>query len=214
MRYCLAGIVACVIFNAQAMVLKDTPYQVCFTPGGQCTDMIVSAIDKANQSIEVQAYGFTSAPIVKALLHAKNRGVSVSVIVDKSNATHSYSAISTLTNNQIPVRIDNKVAIADNKVMIIDNKTVITGSFNFTKAAQTKNAENVLIITDKQLADAYLKDFNDRLKVSITPAQYCMQSTKCKLKSLANEAWQTTESTNKSLYHKASRTWDEHFGSK
>jgi PLD-like domain len=39
-------------------------------------------------------------------------------------------------------------AIAHNKVIVIDGETVLTGSFNFTKAAQEKNAENLLIIRD------------------------------------------------------------------
>jgi phospholipase D len=61
-------------------------------------------------------------------------------------------------------RIDYKPAIAHNKVIIIDNGSVITGSFNFTKAAQFKNAENVLIIHDKQLADIYKQNWLYREK--------------------------------------------------
>ena len=44
--------------------------------------------------------------------------------------------------------IDDKHAIAHSKVMVIDSATIITGSFNFTKAAEEKNAENLLMITD------------------------------------------------------------------
>jgi len=51
--------------------------------------------------------------------------------------------------------IDANHAIAHNKVMIIDGETVLTGSFNFTKAAQEKNAENLLIIRDAALAAQY-----------------------------------------------------------
>lgn len=40
--------------------------------------------------------------------------------------------------------------------MIIDREKVITGSFNFTKAAEEKNAENLLIIKSKELAKIYL----------------------------------------------------------
>jgi phosphatidylserine/phosphatidylglycerophosphate/cardiolipin synthase-like enzyme len=39
--------------------------------------------------------------------------------------------------------------------MVIDEETVITGSFNFTKAAEEKNAENLLVIRDKILAERY-----------------------------------------------------------
>ena len=46
---------------------------VCFTPGGNCTDLIVNAVGGAKTSILVQAYSFTSAPIAKALLDAHKR---------------------------------------------------------------------------------------------------------------------------------------------
>ena len=57
--------------------------------------------------------------------------------------------------------------IAHNKVMIIDNQKVITGSFNFTTAADTKNAENVLLIEDAQLAEQYLINWHKRYKRSL-----------------------------------------------
>lgn len=46
------------------------------------------------------------------------------------------------------------------KVMIIDQETVITGSFNFTRAAEEKNAENLLIIKSKELAKIYIDNWN------------------------------------------------------
>ncbi len=51
--------------------------------------------------------------------------------------------------------IDDKHAIAHNKVMVIDGQTVITGSFNFTRAAEENNAENMLIIRSRELAYTY-----------------------------------------------------------
>lgn len=73
----------------------------------------------------------------------------VEVIRDKSQRTQRYSSTTFLTNAGIPVWIDSKHAIAHNKVIVIDRATVITGSFNFTKAAEDKNAENLLVIKGK-----------------------------------------------------------------
>jgi phosphatidylserine/phosphatidylglycerophosphate/cardiolipin synthase-like enzyme len=56
--------------------------------------------------------------------------------------------------------IDANHAIAHNKVMVIDGETVLTGSFNFTKAAQENNAENLLIIRDPALAAQYTKNWD------------------------------------------------------
>jgi len=117
--------------------------------------MIVNQIDQAKANIRVQAYSFTSAPIAKALLNAKKRGVDVQVILDKSQKTQRYSSATFFKNVDIPVFIDSRHAIAHDKVMIIDSEKVITGSFNFTKAAEERNAENVLVIQSPELADKY-----------------------------------------------------------
>jgi phosphatidylserine/phosphatidylglycerophosphate/cardiolipin synthase-like enzyme len=135
---------------------KDTLIQVYFSPGGGCTDAINKAIGQSKQEILVQAYSFTSALIAKALLEAHKRGVKVQVILDKSQRSEKYTSATFLTNAGIPTFIDAKHAIAHNKIMIIDREIVITGSFNFTKAAEEKNAENVLIIKGKALAKVYI----------------------------------------------------------
>ena len=57
--------------------------------------------------------------------------------------------------------------IAHNKVMIIDKKKVITGSFNFTKSADTRNAENVLLIDDANIAAQYFLNWHNRKQESI-----------------------------------------------
>jgi phosphatidylserine/phosphatidylglycerophosphate/cardiolipin synthase-like enzyme len=133
---------------------------VCFTPGGNCTDAIVKALSDAKRTILVQAYSFTSAPIAKALLDAHTRDVQVQVILDKSQRTEKYSSADFLANQGVPTMIDADHAIAHSKVIIIDGGLVITGSFNFTKSAQEKNAENLLIIRDQALAAQYTKNWD------------------------------------------------------
>jgi phosphatidylserine/phosphatidylglycerophosphate/cardiolipin synthase-like enzyme len=132
---------------------------VCFTPGGNCTDAIVQALGDARRTILVQAYSFTSAPIAKALLDAHKRGVQVQVILDKSQRPEKYSSADFLVNQGVPTMIDANHAIAHSKVIVIDGEMVLMGSFNFTKSAQEKNAENLLIIRDPTLAAQYTKNW-------------------------------------------------------
>jgi phosphatidylserine/phosphatidylglycerophosphate/cardiolipin synthase-like enzyme len=120
----------------------------------------------AKRSILVQADSFTSAPIAKALLEAHKRGVQVQVILDKSQRTEKYSSADFLVNQGVPTTIDAKHAIAHSKVMIIDGETGISGSFDFTKAAQEKNAENVPIIRDSALAAQYIANWQARAQHS------------------------------------------------
>jgi len=109
----------------------------------------------AKSTVLVQAYSFTNSSIAKALVDAQKRGVRVEVILDKSQRTERYSEADFLAHSGIPVSIDAAHAIAHNKVMVIDSETVITGSFNFTKAAEEHNAENLLVLHDKELAARY-----------------------------------------------------------
>jgi phosphatidylserine/phosphatidylglycerophosphate/cardiolipin synthase-like enzyme len=141
-------------------------WEVYFSPHGGCTEAIIRELDKAKTSVLVQAYSFTSAPIAKALLNAHKRGVKVEVILDKSQRTEKYSSADFLSHAGITTLIDSAHAIAHNKVMVIDGEVVITGSFNFTKAAEEKNAENLLVIRDKVLAEKYIKNWEDHAKHS------------------------------------------------
>ena len=63
---------------------SQAAYDVCFTPGDNCTDKIVAAINSAQQQVLMQAYSFTSFKIAKALVAAEKRGVAVRILVDKS----------------------------------------------------------------------------------------------------------------------------------
>ncbi len=132
--------------------------EVAFSPNGGCTDLVIKVIHSAKTSIRVLAYSFTSAPIAKALVEAHKRGVDVQVVVDKSQKSEKYTSATFVANAGIPIRIDSKHAIAHNKVIIVDGHTVQQGSFNYTKAAEEKNAgERAGELDNPKLADVYLK---------------------------------------------------------
>lgn len=144
----------------------DTPYSVCFTPGGNCTKLVVRNIDNAHKTILMQAYSFTSVQIAKALVHAKQRGVDVKVILDDSQFKQTYSMATYLQHQHIALWDDYKPAIAHNKIIIIDNSILMTGSFNFTQAAQNNNAENLLVLDSPALAEIYRQNWQQRLLAS------------------------------------------------
>ena len=149
-----------------AVSIQAAEIQVYFSPQGGCTEAVVANLDKATNTVLVQAYSFTSAPIAKALVDAKKRGVKVQVILDKSQRTERYSSADFVQRAGIATFIDAKHAIAHNKIMVIDGKTILTGSFNFTKAAEEKNAENLLVIQDAALAAKYTANWQAHLKHS------------------------------------------------
>ncbi|MGE5539457.1 MAG: phospholipase D family protein [Gemmatimonas sp.] len=145
---------------------------VCFRPGKiACDAEIVSAIDGARRTLLVQAYGFTNPRIVQAIGDARRRGVEVRVLLDKTNApsrngASRYTGATYLGNAGVPVRIDGTVAIAHNKIIVVDGALVIGGSYNYTKSAEQKNAENVTFTRGACIADLYRDNFEKRWKAS------------------------------------------------
>lgn len=133
--------------------------RVYFTPGNTVETAIAEVIAGSRQRILVQAYSFTNPLIVQALSEARSRGVDVVVILDKSNRTQKYSAADFTAHSGIETLIDARHAIAHNKVMIIDDQIVITGSYNFTRAAEKSNAENLVIIESVPIAEKYLRNW-------------------------------------------------------
>jgi phosphatidylserine/phosphatidylglycerophosphate/cardiolipin synthase-like enzyme len=123
-------------------------------------DVVIDAISHAKHSIVMAAYSFTSKPIATALVDAKGRGVDVRLVADKRGNSGKYSATTFVANKNVPVRLNGKYAIMHNKFMVIDGTDVETGSFNYTQAAATKNAENALLLRGvPDLAASYTQDF-------------------------------------------------------
>ncbi|MBL7685936.1 MAG: phospholipase D family protein [Deltaproteobacteria bacterium] len=155
-------------FNGSKKIESNciTQAQVCFTPGQACTDLITETLRKAKQSIHIQAFSFTSRPIAQALIEKMREGIEVKIIFDSEILEKPSDAFENVKKSGISIQIDRQHQIAHNKVMIVDQETVITGSFNFTRAAQEKNAENVLVLRDLEMAQDYLKNWEIHSKHS------------------------------------------------
>ena len=146
--------------HAQEAQAGTATWHVKFSPRGGCTDMTVTVIRDAKESIKLMGYGFTSKPIAEALIAAQKRGVKVELVLDKSNRTDRYGLAKHLFDSGAKVYIDGKHAIMHNKVMIFDGKSVLTGSFNWTTSAEERNAENLILLHDKALAKVYGDNFD------------------------------------------------------
>jgi phosphatidylserine/phosphatidylglycerophosphate/cardiolipin synthase-like enzyme len=116
-----------------------------------CTSMIVTAIENAKKEVLVQAYAFTSCPIIEALAGAKTRGVSVRILLDKTNEQKRYAGYSAYLRGQgIEPKIDHiSGGIAHKKTFVIDRRLLITGSLNPTWKGQHRNVEVVYFIVGK-----------------------------------------------------------------
>ncbi len=143
---------------------NEDSLKVCFSSQGDCENLVIDTIASAEKSIKVQAYSLTSLPIITALIRAHRRGVTVQFICDKSQIKARHSKIRQLQQAKITVYIDKVSGLSHNKVMIIDDQSVITGSSNWSHAANVRNAENLLLIHFPTLAKKYNENWRFRLQ--------------------------------------------------
>lgn len=129
-----------------------------FSPKGGAASQVSYWIGRANQSVHILIYSFTLDSIGDAVLTAYQRGVDVKIVFEKSQVS-KYSEYFRLGAAGVQVRNDTNPDIMHNKVAIIDGYVMITGSFNWSDAAENDNNENLLVIRSAELATDFETEF-------------------------------------------------------
>ncbi|MDP2829091.1 MAG: phospholipase D family protein [Sulfuricellaceae bacterium] len=148
-----------------ALLQASGTIELAFTPGDQADRIIIKAIEAARKQVLVQTFSFTHKGIALALIDAHKRGIDVQLVSDRDQIERmERSQIPALANAGVLVLVDSEHDSAHNKIIIIDGQSaqavVVTGSFNFTHAAQFRNAENLLVFRgNPQLTLAYLDNW-------------------------------------------------------
>lgn len=148
--------------------------EYAFSPEDDAGARVVGAVDAAHAQVLVQAFSFTHERIAEALIRAARRGVDVRVLADADQAELAErSVVRQLAATGLAVFVDDEHLAAHNKVVLVDADgpapTVITGSFNFTFAAQYRNAENLLILRGNPALAKVYRDNWDRHREHSTP---------------------------------------------
>jgi phosphatidylserine/phosphatidylglycerophosphate/cardiolipin synthase-like enzyme len=148
-------------------VASGAAIAVCFTPEEDCAAFAVRAINNAEREILVGAYGLTTGSgIVEALVRAKERGVDVRLIADRTTPCERGSGIEPLSAAGVPIWIDAQARIAHAKTMVIDSAVTLTGSMSRTRGAAV-NSEDLNLSSSPAVAAAYAVHWHKRLALSV-----------------------------------------------
>jgi phosphatidylserine/phosphatidylglycerophosphate/cardiolipin synthase-like enzyme len=128
-----------------------------FSPPDEVMDKLVDLVSSAQRSIRFIAFTYTHPDLAEAMIERHNAGVDVAGIFETRGATQG--AMVPLWCGGVPVKVDDNQYTMHHKVLIIDESIIVTGSFNFTKAADETNDDNVLIIHSPALAQLYLQEY-------------------------------------------------------
>jgi phosphatidylserine/phosphatidylglycerophosphate/cardiolipin synthase-like enzyme len=138
--------------------LNGKKYENFFCPEDNCKEQVLRLLNEAETSIYFMTFSFTDFDIANLLVSKKD--LDVRGVMESKRVNMQYNQYKNLVG-KIDVRKDQNKYTMHHKVFIIDNRTVITGSYNPTKAANTKNDENILVIHDREIAKLFLDEFDE-----------------------------------------------------
>ncbi|MGA7161493.1 MAG: phospholipase D-like domain-containing protein [Bacteroidota bacterium] len=147
------------------------PMELYFSPSDKTTSKINAALNAATSSISICMYTFTRDDLAATLISKKTAGKKVRIVMD--NNTDSGNEFAALQSAGVDVHLKNlspspASALLHHKYAVIDadkpspNNVVLTGSHNWSSAAETQNNENELIIHSQRIANLYLQEFKQR----------------------------------------------------
>jgi len=123
-------------------------------------DTIVAFIDQSLVSLDVAVWDNGSTKIVNAINAAYSRGVQVRYITSSNSLNTALSSL----NPAISVLERNSGLTSDvmhNKFIIVDNRRLLTGSMNFGDGSIFDDYNNIVLIADPNLSQAYTSEFNE-----------------------------------------------------
>jgi phosphatidylserine/phosphatidylglycerophosphate/cardiolipin synthase-like enzyme len=155
--------------NQQSTSIDGTPVRVLFAAEDEVMSQLVSLVEGAKSSIYFMAFSFTHNDLGDALLARADAGVDVRGIFETRGSETEYSELPVLYCARLPVRQDGNPGALHHKVLVIDEKILVTGSFNFSNNADESNDENVVVITNGDIAAQYLQEFERRWREAEEP---------------------------------------------
>lgn len=155
-----------VLFASNTLFAKT---EVLFSPRGSIKDAIINNIVSSKSTIDVTAFTFTAGDIAEALYQAKERGVGVRIIIDRSQDVKLYPVIEFLKEEQFDLQFlkGDVGGSMNNAFAIFDDKLLVTGSYTWTEYAEKFNYENALFIDETDVVEKYKKEFESLYDKSV-----------------------------------------------
>ena len=142
------------------LTVSGAQVEVYFSPDDGTMERVIELVKGAQDSVRFMALSFTDDDLAAAIIEKAGSGLNVTGVLEKSQALSNRAGeFDNLLGNGIDVRLDGNPASMHHKVIIIDDRVVVTGSYNFSNSAKTRNDENTLIIHNPEIAAQYMEEF-------------------------------------------------------
>ena len=148
------------VVHPKVMLSDGTQIVTYFSPDNDILSSLLREVGSAEKSIHFMAFSFTEDALGSAMRDRFESGIDVQGVFEERQMSR-YSEYEPMKAAGMSVIQDKNKGTMHHKVIVIDAATVITGSYNFSKNAEERNSENLLIIKgNPDIAQAYLAEFD------------------------------------------------------
>ena len=159
-----------------SLVIDGVQVENYMAPEDDVMAKLVQYVQGAKKTVHYMIFTYTHADLSAAMIARSKAGVAVEGVIENRGA--SQGALPELFCAKLTVKTDGNKYTMHHKVIIIDGEIVITGSFNFTKAADTENDENLLVIHSPAVAAVYEQEYQKVWGIGDTPSAADIKCTK------------------------------------
>jgi len=158
---CIAGLVLPVATWAES----GSQLEIHYAPRENLEAVDIREIGRAELSIDMAAYVLSDSQIIKALIDAAERDVVIRLYLDKSQfAEHGpirgglVEAL--LAHPNVLARVKGQGVLMHLKAYAVDGEVLRTGSGNFSPSGLAGQDNDLLLITDQAVVDAFEANFD------------------------------------------------------
>lgn len=142
------------------VTLDSTRVETYFSPDDHVLTALYNLLSEADKSIYFLAFSFTSNELGEIVRTQAEAGLDIKGVMDKEQvASNIGTEYDPFKQAGLDVRIDGNEGQMHHKVFIVDGKIVVMGSYNFSKSAEEKNDENIVIIYNETIAGFFMQEF-------------------------------------------------------
>lgn len=181
--------------SPKEITLGNTQITVQFSPtsptqswSNSSNGLIGKTLDSATKSVDMALFVFSDQRLANILENRHQQGVQIRALIERQFAYRPYSEaldmMGVALSNKCKYEIDNhpwqnpittvgvpilpKGDLLHHKFGVIDSQTVITGSHNWSEAANNGNDETLVVIKSPIVAAHYVREFS-RLYTKVKP---------------------------------------------
>jgi phosphatidylserine/phosphatidylglycerophosphate/cardiolipin synthase-like enzyme len=142
------------------LTIGDTRLDTYFSPDDGVLNQLALVLNGAQESIYFLAFSFTSNDLGDIVRQKEKDGLTVAGVMDQEQiSSNQGTEFDPFRQAELDVLIDGIDGQMHHKVFIVDGRIVVLGSYNFSRSAEERNDENVIVVYHEQIAEFFMQEF-------------------------------------------------------